>query len=82
MLYHAWCGLVLCAKNLCVGLIKIYRNYLSPVKLSTCRFMPTCSAYMQEAIEKKGVCKGTAIGIKRILRCHPFGSNGYDPVNK
>lgn len=47
---------------------------------SKCRFYPTCSNYMLEAIEKHGCLKGTYLGIKRIFKCHPFGKFGYDPV--
>lgn len=45
-----------------------------------CRFSPPCSDYMKEAIEKHGAGKGTALGIKRLSRCHPFGGAGFDPV--
>ena len=62
-----------------VGLIKIYQ--LIPLKShSMCRFTPTCSEYMIEAIKKYGSIKGIYLGIKRILRCHPKGKCGYDPV--
>lgn len=47
---------------------------------SLCRFTPTCSQYMKEAIIRYGICKGVWLGVKRILRCHPFGGKGYDPV--
>lgn len=62
-----------------VGLIKIYQ--LIPLRShSMCRFTPTCSEYMIEAIKKYGTFKGIYLGIKRILRCHPKGKSGYDPV--
>ena len=62
-----------------VGLIKIYQ--LIPLRShSMCRFTPTCSQYMIEAIKKYGSIKGIYLGIKRILRCHPKGKSGYDPV--
>ena len=62
-----------------VGLIKIYQ--LIPLRShSMCRFTPTCSEYMIEAIKKHGTFKGIYLGIKRILRCHPKGKSGYDPV--
>ncbi len=62
-----------------VGLIKIYQ--LIPLSShSMCRFTPTCSNYMIEAIKKYGTFKGIHLGIKRILRCHPKGKSGYDPV--
>ena len=66
-------------KYFLVGLIKIYQ--LMPLHShSLCRFQPTCSNYMIEAIRKYGSIKGLFLGIKRILRCHPKGKSGYDPV--
>lgn len=49
---------------------------------SKCRFTPTCSEYMIEALEEHGLFKGLKLGIKRVLRCHPHGKYGYDPVPK
>ncbi|MCJ7690225.1 MAG: membrane protein insertion efficiency factor YidD [Clostridiaceae bacterium] len=60
--------------------IKLYRKYISPMKRSCCIFYPTCSQYTLEAIEKYGALKGSIMGIKRILRCHPFNKGGFDPV--
>ena len=61
--------------------IKFYRKYLSPLKRHThCRFIPTCSQYALEAIEKYGPFKGTFLALKRILRCNPFSKGGCDPV--
>ena len=66
-------------KYFLVGIIKIYQ--LTPLHShSLCRFQPTCSNYMTEAIKKYGCIKGLFLGIKRILRCHPKGKTGYDPV--
>ena len=66
-------------KYFLVGIIKIYQ--LTPLHShSLCRFQPTCSNYMIEAIRKYGSIKGLFLGIKRILRCHPKGKSGYDPV--
>jgi putative membrane protein insertion efficiency factor len=67
-------------RKLLVFLIDVYRIFLSPFVPTECRFYPTCSCYMKEAIEKKGVLKGFVLGIKRLLRCHPFCDGGYDPV--
>ncbi|MBK5241127.1 membrane protein insertion efficiency factor YidD [Clostridium sp.] len=60
--------------------IKLYRKYISPIKRPCCIFYPTCSQYTLEAIEKYGALKGSIMGIKRILRCHPFNKGGFDPV--
>ena len=66
-------------KRTCIYLIRAYQ--VTPFHgHSMCRFTPTCSEYMIEAIEKFGVNKGIKLGIKRILRCHPNGGCGYDPV--
>lgn len=63
-----------------VGLIRIYRKYISPVKPPTCRFHPTCSQYALESLEKHGIIVGTYKSLIRILKCHPFHPGGYDPV--
>ncbi|HVN23747.1 MAG TPA: membrane protein insertion efficiency factor YidD [Syntrophorhabdales bacterium] len=63
-----------------VTLLKLYRLLVSPFVPTTCRFYPSCSAYMLEAVQKKGVFKGAACGLLRILRCHPFHPGGFDPV--
>ncbi|MFL1684084.1 MULTISPECIES: membrane protein insertion efficiency factor YidD [Bacteroidales] len=60
--------------------IYFYRACISPLKPPTCRFVPTCSEYAIQAIKKYGPLKGTCLAIKRILRCHPWGGSGYDPV--
>ena len=66
-------------KYLIVGFIKIYQ--LLPISTHRlCRFNPTCSEYMIQAIKKYGTLKGLKLGIKRIMRCHPKGKSGYDPV--
>lgn len=62
-------------------LIKFYQLCISPLKpVPTCRFTPTCSQYALEAFRKYGPLKGFALSLKRILRCHPWGGSGYDPV--
>jgi len=63
-----------------MGLIRIYRRYISPVKPPTCRFYPTCSQYALESLEKYGIIVGTYRSLIRILKCHPFHPGGYDPV--
>lgn len=60
--------------------IKFYRSYISPLTPPSCRFTPTCSQYALEAIQKHGPFKGLYLAVKRILRCHPWGGSGYDPV--
>ncbi|HNS79053.1 MAG TPA: membrane protein insertion efficiency factor YidD [Syntrophorhabdus sp.] len=67
-------------KKIAICLLDIYKTCISPFIPTQCRFYPTCSSYMQEAIEKKGIFRGLACGIMRILRCHPFSRGGYDPV--
>lgn len=67
-------------KKIAILLIQIYRLFLSPLKPPTCRFMPTCSDYALQAIEKHGVLRGGSMAVRRILRCHPFHPGGYDPV--
>jgi len=61
-------------------LIKIYQLIISPWLGPKCRYTPTCSHYAEEALRKHGVVKGLWLAIKRILRCHPWGGSGYDPV--
>lgn len=64
-----------------VLLIKFYQVCISPLKGGpTCRFTPTCSQYALEALRKYGLFKGGWLALKRILRCHPWGGSGYDPV--
>ncbi len=63
-----------------LALIAFYRNCISPLTPPTCRYTPTCSQYAVEAIKKYGPLKGGWLALKRILRCHPFGGSGYDPV--
>ncbi|MBW4494041.1 MAG: membrane protein insertion efficiency factor YidD [Oscillatoria princeps RMCB-10] len=67
-------------KVLLMGLIRGYRIFISPLFPPVCRFQPTCSQYALQAIERFGPWRGGWMGIKRILRCHPFHAGGYDPV--
>lgn len=68
-------------KKLLIAMIKFYRKYLSGLKRTThCIYIPTCSEYGIEAIEKYGALKGSFLTFKRILRCNPFAKGGYDPV--
>ncbi|HEX5483031.1 MAG TPA: membrane protein insertion efficiency factor YidD [Terriglobia bacterium] len=61
-------------------LIRSYQLFLSPVLPPACRFYPTCSAYAYEAVEKWGVGRGGWLALRRLLKCHPLGKQGYDPV--
>ena len=61
-------------------LVRLYQICLSPVLPPCCRYTPTCSAYFIEAVRKYGALKGGWLGIRRLLRCHPFGGYGEDPV--
>lgn len=68
------------AKGLWLFPVRCYQKLIAPLMPPVCRFTPTCSHYFVEAVEKKGVIRGTWMGLKRILRCNPFGRSGYDPV--
>ncbi|WKS94374.1 membrane protein insertion efficiency factor YidD [Riemerella columbina] len=65
-----------------VALIKFYQYAISPWLGKNCRYEPTCSHYMLEALRRHGLWRGFGLGIKRISRCHPWGGSGYDPVPK
>lgn len=63
-----------------LALIAAYRTWLSPLTLPACRFLPSCSEYTSEAIERHGLWRGAWLGLRRLLRCHPLGGAGLDPV--
>ena len=68
-------------KHVCIWLVRFYQKILSPLKRrSTCRYTPTCSAYAVQAFQKRGFFVGFWLTVRRILRCNPWGSFGYDPV--
>lgn len=67
-------------KILMTRTIRIYQKLVSPLLPPSCRFHPTCSNYLRQAVEKHGTLKGLGLGIRRILRCHPFHGGGFDPV--
>ncbi|WP_102028331.1 membrane protein insertion efficiency factor YidD [Salirhabdus sp. Marseille-P4669] len=67
-------------KYLFIGIIKVYRKYISPLRGPSCRFQPTCSEYGLEAFRRFGFFKGFYLTTKRILKCHPFHPGGFDPV--
>jgi putative membrane protein insertion efficiency factor len=64
----------------CIFLVRIYQAVGRPFVGGHCRFYPTCSDYSIEAYERHGVLRGTWLTLRRVLRCHPFGSGGFDPV--
>ena len=65
---------------LLIALIRFYRRFISPYTPPSCRYTPTCSQYAIEALRKHGPFKGLWLAVRRILRCHPWGGHGYDPV--
>lgn len=67
-------------KAVLMGLIRLYQKTVSRALPPSCRFVPSCSEYTYQAIEKYGVIKGGWLGLKRIVRCHPLNPGGYDPV--
>jgi len=67
-------------KRLALVLIRVYQATLSPLLGNHCRFHPTCSDYAFQAISKHGLARGIFLGLRRILRCHPFHEGGFDPV--
>ena len=68
-------------KQAVIFLIRAYRLLLSPYLPPSCRYLPTCSQYAEEALDKYGALKGGMIALKRISRCHPWGGSGYDPLH-
>jgi putative membrane protein insertion efficiency factor len=67
-------------RELVTASLRSYKRWISPMLPRACRFEPTCSAYMLEAVERHGVARGVALGLKRLSRCHPFHAGGFDPV--
>ena len=63
-----------------LALIAFYRTCISPLTPPACRYTPTCSQYAREAIERHGPFRGGWLALRRLLRCHPWGGSGYDPV--
>ena len=61
-------------------LLAIYRRLISPLLGPRCRYVPTCSSYAVEAVQRHGALRGSWLTLKRLLRCHPFAEGGYDPV--
>ena len=63
-----------------IALVRLYRKNISPLSSPKCRYIPTCSAYALEALEKYGALKGGYLAARRLFKCHPFHKGGYDPV--
>lgn len=66
--------------KLLIGLVNVYKKFISPILPPTCRYYPTCSTYMIDALKKHGAILGLIMGISRIMRCNPFVKGGVDPV--
>lgn len=79
-----WRGLLSAIKRVIalplIGLVRFYQLCISPLKPPSCRFTPTCSQYAIEALRKHGPIRGLYLTVRRLLRCHPWGGSGYDPV--
>ncbi|MEM6843463.1 MAG: membrane protein insertion efficiency factor YidD [Bacteroidota bacterium] len=69
-------------KHIAIAGVRIYQAAISPLFPSSCRHQPTCSQYMIDAVNEWGPGKGLILGLKRLSRCHPWGTYGYDPVPK
>jgi putative membrane protein insertion efficiency factor len=69
-----------CAKFVTLQLLRVYKCAVSPMLPRACRYLPTCSEYAMEAVERYGAVRGGWMALRRVLRCHPFAGSGYDPV--
>lgn len=67
-------------KRFLTGGLRLYQKFVSPLLPPSCRFHPTCSEYMRQAIQKKGVLRGVLLGLKRVASCHPWHAGGFDPL--
>jgi len=70
------------ARSIVLNLLRAYKCTVSPLFLPACRYVPTCSEYAMEAVERYGIARGGWLAMKRLLRCHPFVKGGFDPVVK
>jgi len=68
------------SKTIVLSLLRGYKWAISPMLSPACRYVPTCSEYALEAVERYGVLRGSVMAMRRVLRCHPFADSGYDPV--
>ena len=64
-----------------ISLLRAYKVIISPLLPPSCRFVPTCSEYACEAIERYGALRGSFMSVRRLFKCHPFNPGGYDPVS-
>jgi putative membrane protein insertion efficiency factor len=69
-------------KSLALGLLRLYKRWISPAFPPACRYLPTCSEYAMEAVERYGALRGGVMAAWRVARCHPFAKGGLDPVVK
>lgn len=67
-------------QNVVIRALHLYKRWVSPMLPSACRYVPTCSEYMMDAVSRYGSARGVWMGVLRILRCHPFHAGGFDPV--
>lgn len=67
-------------RSILIGLIRFYRAAVSPLLPASCRYVPTCSEYAETAIRRHGALRGAGLAARRLLRCQPFGGEGWDPV--
>ena len=68
------------SKTIVLGLLRGYKWAISPILSPACRYVPTCSEYALEAVDRYGVLRGSVMAMRRVFRCHPFAGSGYDPV--
>ena len=67
-------------KTVVLSVLTVYKRFVSPMLPTACRFVPTCSEYAMEAVERHGPLRGAGMAIARLMRCHPFARSGFDPV--